>query len=95
MPSGYTVLIDVGEDDSKKPSKNAQYIAGRLRTILGKKPVINMLVVSHHHFDHIGSVGKGGIWYLIEKEGIEVKQILDRNGGFWKGLLRFIFFFFF
>ena len=50
FPSGYSILIDVGNTDYTT-EKNTKHIASRLEAILGKKK-IDILVLSHFHADH-------------------------------------------
>ena len=42
-------------------------------------------MLTHYHLDHHGSVGKGGIWYLLEKVGFTFGKFIYRNAGIYKG----------
>ena len=83
FPSGYSILIDVGENEEWKP-KNGPYVAQRLQEILGKK-YVDVLVLSHVHYDHHGGITNGGIWYLAEKEGFEFGKFISRDYGEYNG----------
>lgn len=84
FPSGYSVLIDAGENSGDTSATNAKYLAKRLKKILGKT-TIDVLVLTHIHNDHHGRYGQGGIWYLIEKEGFKFKKFISRSVGSYKG----------
>ena len=84
FPSGYTILIDAGENEGDSSATNAKYISKRIQEILGKT-VIDVLVLSHIHIDHHGGYNKGGIWYLIEKEGITFNKFISRDMGTYNG----------
>ncbi len=81
FPSGYTILIDVSEA-SFNTGKGAALIAAKIRAIIGDSHV-NVGVLSHLHLDHIGYVGEGGFWRLLEMEGITFDKIIDRDAGIW------------
>ena len=82
FPSGYSILIDLGEDNGD--AKNAKYVAKRLKAIIGGTKV-NVFVLTHYHTDHHGAVNKGGVWYLLEKEGFTFGKFVYRNAGVYKG----------
>jgi beta-lactamase superfamily II metal-dependent hydrolase len=82
-PTGQTLLIDAGER-SWNSGAQAQIIANKLRAIMGPSfTTIDYFVASHLHLDHIGYVGYGGLWALIERHGFTVGKIIDRNSGNW------------
>ena len=83
FPSGYSILIDAGDRDTKN-AKHTKHIAKRVEAILGHKN-IDVFVISHYHIDHFGKKGVNGIWYLLEKKGFTVKKFLKRNAGTYKG----------
>jgi len=80
FPSGYSILIDAGELGWNS-AKNAKLIASKLRTLVGGH--VSTIVVTHMHTDHMGDAGYGGIWYLIENEGITFDRLIDRSSGTW------------
>lgn len=84
FPSGYSILIDAGENAGETKATNAKYISKRIQEILGTKTV-DVLVLTHLHIDHHGGYNKGGIWYLIEKEGITFKKFISRDMGTYNG----------
>lgn len=47
-------------------------------------PQIDTIVISHTHLDHIGTVGYGGVWALVNKFGFTFDQLIDRDAGEWK-----------
>lgn len=79
-PGRKTLLIDSGEEmsGSKSHYKN---VAASIRE-LTKKSTLDYFVISHYHFDHIGT-GKGdrgnGLFGLIQEERIKVRAIIDRG----------------
>ena len=83
FPSGYNILIDVG-DYSGSEAKHTKHVAKQIEEILGHK-TIDVFVCTHYHVDHFGSVGNNGIWYLLEKGGFTVKKFLKRNAGYFAG----------
>ncbi|PWB76574.1 MAG: hypothetical protein C3F07_03530, partial [Anaerolineales bacterium] len=95
-PGGKSLLFDAGESNWNSSAK-AQIIASYMETVLGCTS-LDYVVISHFHLDHIGYVGYGGLWYLVEKQGFSVGTTLvrdynsylgDVSGTFtnWKGYL--------
>lgn len=85
-PTGRTLLIDAGEV-SPTSSAGSAIIASKIRDIMGKDfSRIDYIVATHLHTDHIGAVGKGGIWALIEKHGFTAGKLVERNAGIWEDL---------
>eukprot|EP01107_Rhizomastix_libera_P014074 TRINITY_DN41_c0_g1_i8.p1 TRINITY_DN41_c0_g1~~TRINITY_DN41_c0_g1_i8.p1 ORF type:complete len:398 (+),score=111.92 TRINITY_DN41_c0_g1_i8:40-1194(+) len=82
FPSGYSILVDLGEE-AWNYHKNSDYVAKRIKEIIGELKV-NTIVVSHTHLDHTGTPGYGGIWGIIEKSGLKFDHLYDRNTGVWK-----------
>ena len=80
-PTGKSILIDCPESNWNS-NTISKFIASEIKRITGNTH-INYIVASHLHLDHIGYVGYGGIWGLIEKEGITCDVLLDRNAGKW------------
>lgn len=83
FPSGFTMLIDVCES-AYNSKKGAILVAQKVKQILGHNK-INVGSLSHWHLDHMGYVGYGGFWHLIEGGLLQFDKILDRDGGVWKG----------
>ena len=83
FPSGYNILIDVGDHDVTNaiPTKT---VAKRIEEILGHKN-LDVFVLSHFHSDHAGAIGKNGIWYLLETAGFTIKKFIKRNAGYFSG----------
>lgn len=67
-PTGKSLLFDVGATSA------GNYVAA----VLGCKK-LDYVVVSHFHEDHIGSVGSGGLWDLVENQGFTVTQTILRD----------------
>lgn len=82
FPSGYTILIDLCELNWNS-GKGAELVAERIRSITGRD-FVDVAVVTHLHLDHLGTAGTGGMWALLEKEGIQVGKLIDRDGGHWQ-----------
>lgn len=80
-PTGRTLLIDVFEE-SWNTNQGASFIAGEIRRITGGNH-LDYIVASHWHLDHIGYAGYGGIWSLLEQQGIVADALIDRDGGVW------------
>jgi beta-lactamase superfamily II metal-dependent hydrolase len=78
-----TVLIDCGAEVAG-PKKQYEYVADKIRTLTGGSS-IDYFVISHYHYDHMGSVysnssTKGnGLWGLLDTEGIKIDTVIDRG----------------
>jgi beta-lactamase superfamily II metal-dependent hydrolase len=82
-PTGRSLLFDAGEsywNSSADAEKIGPYIEG----VLGCKQ-LDYVVISHFHCDHIGYVGYGGLWNLVEVQGFTVGQMLHRDYGSYLG----------
>jgi beta-lactamase superfamily II metal-dependent hydrolase len=76
-PTGQSLLFDAGEsywNSSIDAERAGPYIEG----VLGCKE-LDYVVISHFHVDHIGYVGYGGLWHLVEVQGFTVGQMLHRD----------------
>lgn len=80
-PTGETLLIDVSEP-SWNSNQGATLVASEIRRITGDHH-LDYVMGSHWHLDHIGYAGIGGIWSLIEEQGITAEVLIDRDGGVW------------
>jgi beta-lactamase superfamily II metal-dependent hydrolase len=80
-PSGKTLLIDVFEA-SWNTNATATWLASEIRGITGSDH-IDYIMASHWHLDHIGYAGYGGIWSLLEEQGMTAGALIDRDGGEW------------
>jgi beta-lactamase superfamily II metal-dependent hydrolase len=76
-PSGRSLLFDAGES-SWNSSAKAQVIGPYIEGVLGCKS-LDYVVISHFHADHVGYVGYGGLWNLVEAQGFTVGTTLARN----------------
>jgi len=76
-PTGKTLLFDAGESYWNS-SIDAQKVGPYIETVLGCKE-LDYVVISHFHVDHIGYVGYGGLWHLVEVQGFTVGQTLLRD----------------
>jgi len=81
FPSGYTIFIDLSEDNWNT-KKNADAIVKKLDAILGNRK-INVGIITHLHLDHLGYYGYGGFYALVETYGYQFDKILDRDAGAW------------
>lgn len=80
-PTGRTLLIGVYEP-SWNTNQGAVWVASEIRRITGGSH-INYVMPSHWHLDHMGYAGYGGIWSLLEEQGITADALIDRDGGTW------------
>lgn len=77
-PTGKSLLFDAGEDNWNS-SINAETVIGPyIQSVLGCKQ-LDYVVISHFHADHIGYVGFGGLWNLVEAQNFSLGQTLLRN----------------
>jgi len=82
-PTGKTLLIDVGET-TWNSTQSAGTVAQRIHDVMGANHNhLDYIVATHLHSDHIGYVGRGGIWGLIETHGFTVGTLIDRDSGVW------------
>ncbi|KAL7716474.1 Competence protein ComEC [Entamoeba marina] len=84
FPSGYSILVDLGEERDNLEPTNAKYVGEQIEQILNKKH-IDVIVLSHVHLDHMGYYGFNGLWYLIEKMGFTMGKFVDRESGVFDG----------
>ncbi|ELP94207.1 hypothetical protein EIN_186340 [Entamoeba invadens IP1] len=83
--SGYTILIDLGENRDDTEPTNAKYVESRLEELLPSKR-IDVLILSHVHLDHFGYVERNsGIHHLIESGGYTVGKYIGRDIGVFNG----------
>jgi beta-lactamase superfamily II metal-dependent hydrolase len=82
-PTGQTVLFDAGESYWNS-SADAQTVGAYIQGVLGCKE-LDYVVISHFHVDHIGYVGYGGLWNLVEVQGFTVGQTLLRDTNTYMG----------
>jgi beta-lactamase superfamily II metal-dependent hydrolase len=76
-PTGKSLLFDAGESTWNSSTK-ARIIGLYIENVLGCK-TLDYVVVSHFHLDHIGYVGYGGLWHLVEIQGFTVGTTLLRD----------------
>jgi beta-lactamase superfamily II metal-dependent hydrolase len=76
-PTGRSLLFDAGESYWNS-SADARAIGPYIENVLGCKS-LDYVVISHFHADHIGYVGYGGLWHLVETQGFTVGTTLVRN----------------
>jgi len=76
-PTGKSLLFDAGESYWNS-SIDAQIIGPYIETVLGCKE-LDYVVISHFHVDHIGYVGYGGLYHLVETQGFTVGTTLVRD----------------
>ncbi|ELP92989.1 hypothetical protein EIN_051540 [Entamoeba invadens IP1] len=83
-PSGYSILIDLGEELNNHKPTNAEYVATRVEEILGKKE-LDVVVLTHLHTDHYGYYNQNGLWHLFNVSGFTAKKYIDRDFGVFTG----------
>src|SRR5688500_7667497 len=76
-PTGKSLLFDAGETNWNSSGK-AQIIGPYIQGVLGCKS-LDYVLISHFHLDHIGYVGYGGLWHLVETQGYIVGTTFVRN----------------
>ena len=76
-PTGKSLLFDAGESNWNSSAK-AQIIGPYVESVLGCKS-LDYVVISHFHFDHMGYVGYGGLWNLVETQGFTVGTTVVRD----------------
>ena len=81
-PTGKTLLIDVFEP-SANTNLGATWVSSEIRRITGGEH-LDYVMATHWHLDHIGSAGSGGIWSLLEEQGISADVLIDRDGAVWE-----------
>lgn len=84
-PTGKSLLIDAGETYWNS-STDAQKIGPYVEAVLGCKE-LDYVVITHFHADHIGYVGYGGLWHLIEVQNFTVGQTLHRDYNTYLGTI--------
>jgi len=80
-PTGKTLLIGVYESNWNT-NQGATWVASEIRRITGSSH-LDYVMASHWHLDHMGYAGYGGIWSLLEQQGITADVLIDRDGGEW------------
>lgn len=80
-PTGKTLLMGVYEANWNT-NQGAVWVADQIRAITGGEH-LDYVVANHWHLDHIGYAGYGGIWSLLEQQGITADTLIDRDGGVW------------
>jgi len=80
-PTGKTLLIGVFESNWNT-NAGATWVASEIRRITGSSH-LDYVMASHWHLDHMGYAGYGGIWSLLEQQGITADVLIDRDGGEW------------
>ncbi|HEY3474152.1 MAG TPA: MBL fold metallo-hydrolase, partial [Anaerolineales bacterium] len=76
-PTGKSLLFDAGESYWNSTA-DAQVVGPYIESVLGCKS-LDYVVISHFHVDHIGYIGYGGLWNLVETQGFTVGTTLLRN----------------
>jgi beta-lactamase superfamily II metal-dependent hydrolase len=82
-PTGRTLLVDAGEA-RWDGDEGARAIGDYLRSVLGCGRV-DQVLVTHFHFDHLGFPGKGGLWHLVERQGLVVGRTFHRDARGFRG----------
>jgi beta-lactamase superfamily II metal-dependent hydrolase len=76
-PTGKSLLFDAGESYWNS-NADAHVIGPYIESVLGCKS-LDYAVISHFHVDHIGYVGYGGLWHLVETQGFTIGTTLVRD----------------
>jgi len=76
-PTGKVVLFDSAESYWNS-GKDAERVSTYIQALTGAKH-IDYFINSHLHLDHIGYVGYGGIWKLVNRYGFTVNKSYVRD----------------
>ncbi|GKX27523.1 hypothetical protein SH1V18_00030 [Vallitalea longa] len=76
-PTGKSLLIDVGESYWNS-SADANVIGPYIENVLGSK-YIDYVLITHFHCDHIGYIGYGGLWNLVEQQNFTIGHMIHRD----------------
>lgn len=76
-PTGRTLLADSGESYYNSHI-DADTVGAYIQSVVGCK-AIDYVVISHFQSDHIGYVGYGGLWHLVEVQDFVVGKMLHRD----------------
>ncbi|MHB1407128.1 MAG: lamin tail domain-containing protein [Desulfitobacteriaceae bacterium] len=76
-PTGKSLLIDAGESYWNS-SADAETVGPYIQSVLGSKN-LDYVATTHFHLDHIGYVGYGGLWNLVEQQGFTVGKMIHRD----------------
>ena len=82
-PDGRSLLVDAGESHPDS-SAGAAAVGEAIRRVLGCRRLDGALV-THFHLDHVGAVGRGGLWHLVEQQGFQVGTLYHRDLGRFAG----------
>jgi beta-lactamase superfamily II metal-dependent hydrolase len=75
-PTGRTLLVDVGET-AWDSSAGALTAGAYVEAATGCRR-LDYVLLTHFHLDHVGYVGRGGLWHLVNVQGFTVGQTLHR-----------------
>ncbi|WP_459195666.1 lamin tail domain-containing protein [Wukongibacter baidiensis] len=76
-PNGKSLLLDAGESYWNS-SADAEKVGPYIESVLGNKK-LDYVLISHFHLDHIGYVGYGGLWHLVEQQNFTVGKMIHRD----------------
>src|SRR5688500_10386436 len=76
-PTGKSLLFDAGESNWNSSAK-AQIIGPYSEGVLGCK-TLDYVVISRFLLDHVGYVGYGCLWHLVETQGFAIGTTLVRD----------------
>jgi competence protein ComEC len=76
-PTGQSMLIDAGEA-AWDSDDGAKTVGAYVRSVLGCA-LLDYVLLSHFHLDHVGFPGQGGVWHLVHEQGFAVGKLLHRD----------------
>lgn len=76
-PTGKALLIDAGESYWNS-SADASVIGPYVKSVLGTK-YLDYVLITHFHSDHIGYIGYGGLWNMVEQQDFVVGKMIHRD----------------
>ncbi len=76
-PTGKSLLLDAGESYWNS-SADARKVGPYIENVIGSKN-LDYVLISHFHVDHVGYVGYGGLWHLVEEQGFSIGKMIHRD----------------
>jgi hypothetical protein len=82
-PTGRTLLVDAGET-AWDSAAGASTVGAYVLALTGCRH-LDYVLLTHFHLDHVGYVGRGGLWHLVNAQGFTVGKTLHRASDAYVG----------